>query len=134
MTLSEKLRRIARARPSQRTWDWTFEVEQAADYIETLEAELAARTDSRVAELRAIGDDMKALGEKLLAAPASPERGTGGEHWMAGGPPLYRCACCGDPKSDHRRDDDEHRECTLCECEEYVSSVANATGAREEKP
>lgn len=37
-----------------------------------------------------------------------------------GGPPLYRCACCGCPVSDHAVDFGERRECTVCECRQYL--------------
>lgn len=37
-----------------------------------------------------------------------------------GGPPLYRCAGCGCPVLDHAVDDEERRECTVCECRQYL--------------
>lgn len=33
--------------------------------------------------------------------------------------PLYRCTNCGDPVTDHEVDDEERRECRLCECRQY---------------
>ncbi|HVJ21246.1 MAG TPA: hypothetical protein VM686_37800, partial [Polyangiaceae bacterium] len=36
-----------------------------------------------------------------------------------GGHPLYRCRRCGCPVTDHATDDEERRECTACECEQY---------------
>lgn len=38
-----------------------------------------------------------------------------------GGPPLYRCAGCGCPVVDHAVDDEERRECTQCECRQYLA-------------
>jgi hypothetical protein len=35
------------------------------------------------------------------------------------GPPLYRCSNCGCPMLDHAVDDEERRECSLCECIQY---------------
>lgn len=38
-----------------------------------------------------------------------------------GGPPLYRCAGCGCPVNDHAVDFGERRECTVCECRQYLA-------------
>lgn len=40
-----------------------------------------------------------------------------------GGPTLFRCVRCGCPATDHATDDEERRECSRCECEQYECSV-----------
>lgn len=42
-----------------------------------------------------------------------------------GGMPLWRCGCCGCPAAEHAVDDEDLRECTKCECPEYVNSVVD---------
>ena len=46
-----------------------------------------------------------------------------------GGPPLFRCVCCGCPATDHAVDDEERRECTLCECTQYECDTRAAPPA-----
>jgi len=42
---------------------------------------------------------------------------------------LVRCARCGDDVLDHRVDDEERRECMLCECTQFECVPCRQCGA-----